>query len=859
MSISSLEITDGVSTNLPIQPTPFIGRELEVDAACGLLQRVGVRLVTLTGPGGAGKTRLSVQVGAKLLSDYHDGVFFVALAPISDPDLVPATIAQTLGVTESGSKPILHSLKSYLQSKHTLLVLDNFEQVLDAAPMVADILASAPGLKMLITSRSRLRLRGEHELPVPPLSLPDTKHLPPVESLADYESVRLFVERAAALRPDFTVNSDNASAIAEICSRLDGLPLAIELAAARIKILSPQAMLSRLDSRLKLLTSGGKDLPERQQTLRNAIEWSYDLLSEDEKTLFRRLSVFAGGRTLEAIEAVCEFSILDLRFSSGTDNNLKSKIENLKSLDVLDGVESLVDKNLLRQVDGPGGETRFVMLETIQEYAWERLEQSGEAGPIQAQHAGYFLMLAEKAEPELRGPRQGEWLERLDAEHDNLRTALKWSIEHEEGEIALALCGALMQFWKMHGHAGEGRGWIESALAKSKGTATPARAKALRAAGVLASAQGDYLQAKSALEESLGLFRQLSDKPNMALTLRSLGNEERQQGDYEASYAHLEEGLALARELGDRLDIAVFLGDIGIVAQTLNDQESARAFYEESLAARRELRDKRGIAMMLVNLGELMRAQGNYDAAHTMYEEALDITRDLGDKWGSGMVLHNLGHVADHRRQYDEAYDLFAESLRLFYELRNKRDIAYCLSALAGVFGSRRQPERAAMLFAAAHDLSSTISSHLDPADLIEYERNLAGAKAQLNPPAWERAWRRGQNMTLDEAVAYALERGPAVVDSPRAVTGPLGLPHTTSPLRNILTTAPLGDYPEELSEREAEVLRLVATGMTDGQVADALAISPRTVNRHLSSIYSKLGVTTRTAAARVAAEYHLI
>jgi predicted ATPase/DNA-binding NarL/FixJ family response regulator len=859
MSISSLEITDGVSTNLPIQPTPFIGREAEVDAACALLQRVGVRLVTLTGPGGAGKTRLGVQVGAKLLSDYQDGVFFVALAPISDPDLVPATIAQTLGVTQSGSKPVLQSLKSYLQDKHILLVLDNFEQVLDAASIVADILASAPGLKMLVTSRSRLRLRGEHELPVPPLSLPDPRQLPPIESLAGYESVRLFVERASALRPDFTVNSDNASAIAEICSRLDGLPLAIELAAARIKILSPQAMLSRLDSRLKLLTSGGKDLPERQQTLRNAIEWSYDLLSEDEKALFRWLSVFAGGRTLEAIETICEFSSLDPRFSSSTNNNLKSKAENLKSLDILDGVESLVDKNLLRQVAGPGGETRFVMLETIQEYAHERLEQSGESDVLHAQHAGYFLTLAEKAEQELRGPRQGEWLERLDAEHDNMRAALKWSIEHEEVEIALALGGALMHFWRMHGQAGEGRGWVEAALAKSRGTATPARAKALRTAGVLASAQGDYLHAKSALEESLDLFRQLGDKASLAVALKSLGNEERHQADYEAAYTHLEEGLALARELGDRLDIAVFLGDIGIVAQTLDDQESARAFYEESLAVRRELRDKRGIAMMLVNLGELMRAQGNYDAAHTMYEEALDITRDLGDKWGSGMVLHNLGHVADHRRQYDEAYELFAESLRLFYELRNKRDIAYCLSALAGVFGSRRQPERAAMLFAAAHDLSSTISSHLDPADLIEYERNLAAAKAQLSPHAWGRAWRRGQNMTLDEAVAFALERGPAVMDTPPAVTGPLVSPHTTAPLRNIFTTAPLGDYPEELSEREAEVLRLVATGMTDGQVAEALAISPRTVNRHLSSIYSKLGVTTRTAAARVASEYHLI
>lgn len=503
-----------------------------------------------------------------------------------------------------------------------------------------------------------------------------------------------------------------------------------------------------------------------------------------------------------------------------------------------------MDKNLLRQVGGrdtqrvPG----FVMLETIQEYAREKLMESGEVEEMQQRHALFFLALAENAEPELRGARQVEWVEQLEAAHDNLRSALKWSIEQEATDIALRLGAALMQFWRMHGHLSEGRAWLEGALAASAGMPTPARAEALMAAGTLASVQADYTRARAALEESLELFRQLDDKENIAATLRNLGNEVRYQGDLERSYALFEEGLAIARELGNRWDIAAFLGDLGIAAQALGDQESARSLYAESLALRRELKDKRGIAMMLVNIGELARSEGDYDAARSLYEEGLVIARELGDKWGVGMVLHNLGHVAYHRHQYEQALDLFTESLTIFYEMRNKRDIAYCLAALAGVFGAQRQPERAAMLFSAAQALSNTISSHLDPADLLEYERNVDLVQSQINLEAWKRAWDKGQSMTLDEAVACALEKTPAAQQ-----------PISAGP-----TTTPLGEYPSGLTEREVDVLQLVATGMPDTEVAEELGISPRTVHRHLSSIYNKLGVSTRTAAARAASELGL-
>src|SRR5215216_756370 len=433
-----LETLDIRRNNLPAQPTPLVGRERELEEVLALLRRSYVRLLTFTGPGGTGKTRLGLQAAAELTDEFEDGVFFVALAAIADPTLVAPAIARTLGLTESGNQPQEELLEGYLRERQVLLVLDNFEQVLESASLLDALLSAAPGLKVLATSRTALRLYGEHEFPVPPLSLPDTGSLPPIEGLTRFEAVRLFVDRARAIRPDFSLTEENASAVIEICSRLDGLPLAIELAAARIKLLPPQAMLSRLDNRLKLLTGGARNLPERQRTLRNAIAWSYEMLDEGEKTLFARLAVFSGGSTLEGIEAVCD-----------PQGDLP--------VEALEGVSSLLDKSLLRQEEGQGAEPRLMMLETIREFASQRLEESGEAEQLRKSHADYCIALAEEAEAGLQGSEQESWLERLDPEHDNMRSALAWAMEQGMTELGLFLAGALRPFWYARGYLDEGR------------------------------------------------------------------------------------------------------------------------------------------------------------------------------------------------------------------------------------------------------------------------------------------------------------------------------------------------------------------------------------------------------------------
>ena len=468
--------------NLPMQPTPLVGRERETAEVADRVKIEEARLLTLTGPGGTGKTRLALQAAADLLEEFEDAVFFVALATITDPALVASAIAGPLGVKESGDQPLEEGLKAYLRDRNLLLVLDNFEQVLEGAPLVGGLLDACPKLKVLATSRIPLRLYGEIEYPVPPLALPDPTVLPPLEVLTQYEAVRLFVERAKAVKGDFEITNESAPAVAEICARLDGLPLAIELAAARVRLLPPQKMLQRLGNRMKLLKGGARDLPTRQQTLRGAIDWSHDLLEEDEKTLFGRLSVFAGGRTLEAMEEICD--------PEG-------------DLDALEGVESLVGKSLLKQEEGSGGEPRFVMLETVHEYAREKLKESGWAEEMQRLHAAYFLAMAEEAEPELRGPREQEWMDRLEAEHDNLRVALSWSLGGGDGVLGLRLAGALGQFWKVRGHFSEGRGWLEEALAGCGEAPPDARARVLAESGNLAMDQGDFERSKASSQEAL--------------------------------------------------------------------------------------------------------------------------------------------------------------------------------------------------------------------------------------------------------------------------------------------------------------------------------------------------------------------
>jgi predicted ATPase/serine/threonine protein kinase len=781
--------------NLPAQTTPFIGREAQLAAVRHELIRSenGVRLLTLTGPGGTGKTRLSMQVAADLSDHFADGVFFVSLAPIRDPALVMPAISQTLGVREVEGQHLLRVLKDYLRDKHVLLVLDNFEQVTEAAPVVSDLLSAAPRIKVLATSRALLRVRGEHVYPVPPLVLPDPKELLPLKRLRQIEAVQLFVQRARSVKADFTITDENGPAVAEICARLDGLPLAIELAAARVRLLPPQKMLAQLDDRFRLLTGGARDLPARHQTLRGAVDWSHNLLSADEQDLFRRLAVFCCSCTLEAAEAVCSLS--------GDPSTVNATSAPGQVLDILNGLGSLMDQSLLQSSD-VDGEPRFGMLETIREYALERLADSGEAEAVRRQHAGFFLALAEEAEPKVESAEQMVWLNRLETEHDNLRTAIGWALEREgtDVELGLRLVGALGRFWRIRGYWTEGRRWLERALERSSRASAPARAKVLWMAGRwqetaerarpllreslnlyqqmgdkhgvarvlhrLGGATGDFEQATALIEQSLARFQELDDKSGISETLFSLGIVAwRRQGDYERGTALLEQSLALARETGDKWRIARGLRQLGNMAVEQVNYERAQALFEESLTLARELSDKEGIAGLLNSLGEMARLHGDYERAAVFYDESLALRRELGSKSRIAMMLHNRGYVALRQGDGRQAATFFEDSMTLYRELENKTGIAECLVGLAGVAGAEGQPEWAARLFGAVEALVEATGDHLAAADQAEYDHNVATVRAQLDEATFAAAWEEGRRMTADatddnwgQTVAYALE-----------------------------------------------------------------------------------------------------
>jgi predicted ATPase/class 3 adenylate cyclase/Tfp pilus assembly protein PilF len=658
--------------NLPLQSTPLVGREREAREVAERLRSEEVRLLTLTGPGGTGKTRLALQASADLLEEFEDGVFFVALATITDPELVPSTIAEPLGVMESAGQSLVESLERYLQQKHLLLVLDNLEQVLDGVPVAGELVAACPNLKVLATSRIPLRLYAEQEYPVPPLSLPDPGVLPRLEVITQYEAVRLFVERARAIKADFEVTNENAPAVAEICARLDGLPLAIELAAARVRLLSPHDMLTRLGNRLKLLKGGPRDLPTRQQTLRGTIDWSHELLEEEEKTLFGRLSVFSGGRTLGAIEEICD--------PEG-------------DLDALEGVESLLEKSLLRREEGAGEESRFVMLETVHEYAREKLRESAEAEKIQSLHAEYFLALAEEAYPELRGPDQLEWLERLETEHDNMRAALTWALERQQAELALRLGGALTWFWSVRGYYGEGRRWLEAALTIEGRVSPEVRAMVLAGAGDLASEQGDLDRAQEACEEGLALLEHEGREASEAkfFLLSCLGFMAWQREDYGRATQLFEVGLALSRELSDTWWLSRGLFNLALVYQSRAEYEEATKLYEESMRLMREKGDKQGLAYGLNNLAMLVYSRGDLGRAAQLTEESVALHRELGTRGGVSVGLYNLGWMALLQDDLGRAAGLYRESLSLSWDTGMNPLIQMALEGSACLAGAHRE------------------------------------------------------------------------------------------------------------------------------------------------------------------------
>jgi predicted ATPase len=726
--------------NLPVQRTAFIGREQEATAFRELLNRADVQLVTLTGPGGIGKTRLALQVANEAAAEFPGGVCFVPLSAVSDGALIASTIAQALGVRETGNQSSQESLKDYVSSldQPTLLLLDNFEHLISAAPVITQLLTTSPKLKVAVTSQAPLHVYGEHEFPVPPLGLPDLKSIPSLEVLSRLPAVALFVERARAVKHEFALSRENASAVAAICARLDGLPLAIELAAARIKLLSPSAMLARLESRLNLLTGGARDLPTRQQTLRSTVDWSCGLLNAAEQTLFRRLSVFAGGCTLEAVEAIC---------------NTKSDL----GLDILDAMASMVDKSLVQQAEQVDAETRFLMLSTIREYALERLVESEDETAVRRAHAAYYLVLAEEGAEDVAA--HPEWFNRFEVEHDNFRLALDYLIKTGDAEWGLRLGAALFHFWETREHLTEGRDAIARLLALEGTAARPKlRARMLFSAAVLAGEQGDYNSAQNMFEDSLETCVELNDNRGVAVALNALGVIARDRGEIAQSSLLFERCVAMWKDVGDSADIARALSNLASVLKLQGEYTRASSLYGECLMMFRKAGDGAGVAWTLNYQGDVAREKGDTAAACSFCEQSLAAFRQMGDGWGIASVLSDLASLNCDQGNNAEARRLFGESIRMFQELGHKRGIARALECLAVSAAAQSNAEQSLHLAGAAAALRQRLGAPLSLTEQPRLEKALNFARRTLGTAAGLRAWMEGWAMPVEQAVREALD-----------------------------------------------------------------------------------------------------
>jgi predicted ATPase/DNA-binding CsgD family transcriptional regulator len=824
--------------NLPQQLTSFVGREREISELKRTLE--SARLVSLVGAGGSGKTRLSLEVARSLLSRFPDGVWFVELAALSDPELVPQAVAATLGIREESGRSLMAVLLDYLKPLKLLLVIDNCEHLIRACASFANtLLRAAPELHILATSREALDVPGEIPWQVLPLSLPDSEDLLPVESLAGYEAVKLFIDRARYTRPGFSITPENAPVIARLCNRLDGLPLAIELAAARMSVLTVDQIEARLDARFRLLTSGSRSALPRQQTLQALLDWSYDLLSEEEREMLRALSVFAGGSTLEAIRVVC------------TGSGDESGADRADEYTLIDLLSHLVQKSLV-MANEYGSEVRYRMLDTIRQYAWEKRESEDGPGARLGRHRDWYLQLAETAQPELTGEDQETWLDRLEIEHDNLRAALDWSIKGDHNaEAALRLSAALWRFWDTRGYITEGRRWLRESLGlDGESELSPlVRAGAVSAAGNLALEQGEYELARALHNEALALRRDAGDKHGIANSLNNLGVLARRLGEYDRAAQFEEECLAIFRELDLKNSVASVLTNLGFVEQCRANYERAQALGTEALELLRETGDTLGIVIALNNLGDLARFQERYERATELYDQAMGLARALGDPLSIVGLLNNLGAVANRRGDYRRATELYLESLFKCKKLVHKQGIAECFEGLATA-EMRGGRERSAQLFGAAESLRETILTPLPPPEQGFYQANVATLRAALGEKTFVTAWARGRAMQLDEAVEFATEG---------AAGAPGKAPGTGSTLASPTTGQAGENNPAGLTRREIEVLRLAASGLKATQIAGDLGLSDRTVNAHLHSVYSKIGVTSRAAATRFAIEYKLI
>ncbi len=803
-----LDTLDARPTNLPTQATPLIGRERELTQVRDRLASDEYAILTLTGPGGAGKTRLALQSAADSLERFPAGTFFVALAPVSDPELVVPTIAQVLGLRVPRGQGLMEGLAQYLAERELLLVLDNVEHLVAAAPAVAELVAAAPGLKILASSREPLHVSGERVFPVPPLELPEIGDA--WDAVAANEAVGLFVERAQAIRPDFQLSEANAPAVAAICRSLDGLPLAIELAAARVVLFPPAALLARLDERLKVLTGGARDRPARHQTLRATLDWSYDLLTEPHRKLFARLAVFAGGWTLDAAETVCD-----------------------GDLDVLDGLASLIDKSLIKR-EGTEEEPRFALLKTMREYALEKLQGAGEERDLRGHQLAWSLAFAERAEPELRGPDQKAWLDRLHAELDNFRAAFDWSQSQNDTEASLRLGSALLEFWIVRADWSEGREWVEQALALPGEVDPSVRMKAFRAAAELADVLSDYPRAtryyeeslaiaravgdrraiaealmgmaheqervgrgaaaRPLLEESVAIFRELGDEPSLARSLggiawleqdyrraralwnetlairRSLGNQEsvgwailqvgfcaQSEGDYTAATAACEECLAIGHELGYKRLIARSLTQLGEAALLQCELGQARRLYEQSLPLWREIGHRSGLLDSLRGLGDVARIEGDGEGAASFLQESLAVCQDIGSRGGEAAALQSLGALAVARGELEAATRLHREALALWRDMEDVGAAATALWRLGGLAALDGGFESAARLLGASEAFRERVGATVPPCDRRDHDRAVDETQAGLDAKAFEAVWNAGRALELSHAAELGL------------------------------------------------------------------------------------------------------